>query len=99
MATPDLRFGSDAAIRPQTEIEVRSFDKKSKTFAVFSVRLPGEGDSNVSAEALAQAIPSLNLADLKSKPKEQIGNHYKLVKPLRNFTRAELSLRQSKLSK
>ena len=57
-------------------IGIKSFDAGSETYCVFSVRLPGEGDSLVTVPALVSAVKSLDVDALTKDPKGIVGKQF-----------------------
>jgi len=65
-----------------TLIEIRSFDRDTETFCVFSVKFPGEGDSFVTVQALTKAVPKLSPDEILDNPDALIGKQFSTVNEL-----------------
>ena len=63
-------------------IEIRSFDRDTETFCVFSVKFPGEGDSFVTVQALADAVKSMSPDEILENPSGLVGKQFETTKEL-----------------
>jgi hypothetical protein len=64
----DAVYGSDLTIPAGTEVRFKSYSGRTRSYKVFSLKLPGEGIWDVSLESAARSIKTLALNDLKKNP-------------------------------
>ncbi len=75
--------GTDLPILQGTLLEIISYDSKTKTYEVRAAALPGEGESFVTPEALAEAAPNtVSLDRLLKNPNSIVGQQFQLTKAL-----------------
>jgi hypothetical protein len=70
------------AISANTLIEIRSFDRDTETFCLFSVKFPGEGDSFVTVQALSEAVKSLTPNTILDNPGALVGKRFETAEEL-----------------
>ena len=93
IGTPSI--GTDLPLAKGHLISIEEYVVASASYRVTSVQFPGEGDSFVTPEALAQAVTTLKITRLKRSPREIVGNQYKLDKALPTLTPSEKKKRES----
>jgi len=82
MSWPPAAIAAEAPLAAGTVVTVLSYDKKTNTYKITPTKTPGEGDGTVTAEALANAIDTLELAQIKQDPLSLVGKTYTCTKPL-----------------
>lgn len=87
--------GSDLPISSGTLIEILSYDSKTKTFEIQAAALPGEGESWVTPEALAEAAEAASLDRLLKDPKSFVGQQFQIKKDLPTLFDEERDSRSS----
>ena len=79
---PPAVIAAEAPLAARTVVTVLSYEKKTNTYKITPTKTPGEGDGTVTAEALANAIDTLELAKIKQDPLSLVGKTYTCTKPL-----------------
>lgn len=90
--------GSDLPISSGTLIEILSYDPKTKTFEIQAAALPGEGESWVTPEALAEASEAASLDRLLKDPKSFVGQQFQIKRELPTLFDEERDSRSSPTS-
>lgn len=71
--------GTDLPLKKGSLIRVISYDPRTKTYEVESANFPGEGESNVTPEALATAAPSAaNLQKILRNPESIVDQEFQI---------------------
>jgi hypothetical protein len=71
--------GTDLVFPKDAELRILAYDVKTKTYTINSYKFPGEDSSNVTPEALAEAVPKVKrMKDiLRQNPEEIVDAVYK----------------------
>ena len=94
----DPVFGSFGKYPKNAVMEVKSYDKKTRTFLVGSTILPAEGEFYVSAESLKRAADSIDLQLILKEPSRIVGTQFMIDQELWFFSSQELDVRRGRPS-
>lgn len=90
----DSAYGSDLPFFAKTLIKVESYDENTRTFRVFSVTTPAEGNPPVTAEGLKRAIKSFDLKNALAHPGSLVGRKFMTDNELPTLTPDEKKSRR-----
>ena len=70
--------GKDLVFPKNVEMKIESYDPKTKTYSATTFRLPGEDETIVTLDALAEAIPKLKrrISELRRNPESIVDEVY-----------------------
>lgn len=88
-------------IEKGTEVEVESYDAKSKTFSLVMTKYPDQGPNYTTLGLLSEAIQELEgqLAELAKRPERLQGKKFQLSKELKLISEDEVESREQQFSK
>lgn len=93
--------GTDLVFPKKSEFKIVSYDKKTKTYAIESVQLPGEGESHITPEALVEGVSKLKnrLFYLREHPEEILEEVYVSASDIPTLFDRELKAREGCMNK
>ena len=89
-ASAAAQYQADFSLPMGTKIVVDTYDEKTKTFSVFSVRFPCEGYVYVKTEALAAAVSGISLDHIHNNAKSFSGKEFETTAELRTIADEEV---------